>query len=409
MKILQISDIHWKNRKKWNDGNNEMKNRFIEDVKEYVEINGKIDYVFICGDIVFKGEDDEYILAGDYIDKICEAAGCTNEDVFTVPGNHDLNRKAEGSKLREMLNIALADEERNNNFLDEVILKSSELRNAQFKAFEAYNRFAKKFLCGEELMEQCVQNLGDISEEGKLYYHERLSMSVGNFTVCIRGVNTALNCDAWDWNTDDPKGHKNILPRRAYVLDEDKKQEVRIFMGHHPLPFLTSNKEVEDYLNRHYHIQIFGHVHKQNVEGQNHVRVQSGAFDPPSAEFYKPIYNILEINEKDDTHIVVKGTSQIWRGNKFQQYSEGCFEKEIEIEKNENKWRQPVMVPEKKIDKRSIKFKFIRLENRTTYFNKVAGVQFEPNKERSDYDICLDFLAAVEKAGKLDELNKIMG
>ena len=413
MKILQISDIHWKKRRKWSDENKGMKSRFIEDIKEYVEINGNIDYVFICGDIVFKGEREEYELAEKYINKICETAGCTNDEVFVVPGNHDLNRKVEGAALREMLNVALADEGRNNDFLDEVILRSPELRNAQFKAFEAYNTFAKKFLCGEELMDQCVQKQGTINEEGNLYYHERLPKLVGDFSVSVRGVNTALNCDAWDLNIEKAQGHKQILPRRAYVLDEEKKQEIRILIGHHPIQFLTSSKEVDDYLNQHYHIQFFGHVHKQCVEGNNCIRILSGAFDPPNDkdqhEYYKPVYNIIEINKKDDTHIVVKGRSQIWKNFRFEEYENGSFEKEIEIEKNENKWKQPAMVQEKEIDKRSIKFKFIKLENRANYFNKVSSVHFEPDMARSEYDNCLDFLAALEKAGKLEELNIIMG
>lgn len=412
MTILQISDIHWTKRRKWNEDFKGMKDRFIKDVNEYKEKYGAFDYVFICGDIVFKGKAEEYVLAEEYIQKICEAAGCTFNDVFVVPGNHDLIRDAQGHDKREMLNIALTDPNRGNAFLDEVILKSKEMREAQFRAFEDYNDFAKIHLCSEEVMDECLQGKDDIQQDGRLYYHEQLAKKVGRFSVSIQGVNTALNCDIWDWNAEKLMGHKQILPRRSYLLDEERKQEVRILMGHHPLPFLIEDKEMEDYLNSHYHIQLFGHVHEQNVEGDNYVRVQSGAFDPPkdkkAPERYKPVYNIIELMEKDDTHVIVKGNAQIWDGSKFVAYDEGSFEKVIEIEPDMNRWEQPTVPKTTDIDKRGIKFKFIKLDNRIAFYDKVAGVNFVVNAGRSEYDNCLDFLDAVEKAGKLGELNNLI-
>ncbi len=91
-----------------------MKDRFIKDVNEYKEKYGVFDYVFICGDIVFRGTSEEYELTEKYIQIICESAGCTTNDVFVVPGNHDLKRDAIGHEMREMLNIALTDPDRCN-------------------------------------------------------------------------------------------------------------------------------------------------------------------------------------------------------------------------------------------------------------------------------------------------------
>ena len=74
--------------------------------------------------------------------------------------------------------------------------------------------------------------------------------------------------------------------------------------------------------------------------------VQSGAFDPPKGEKmknYLPVYNIIEISQKDATHVVVKGISQIWDKNKFVEYKSGSFVKEIIVERNVNKWDTPRM------------------------------------------------------------------
>lgn len=412
MKILQISDIHWTKRKPWNDDFAGMKSRFLIDIKEYIEAENEIDYIFICGDIAFKGMTEEYDKALEYIDKICKIIDCTRQEVFVVPGNHDLNRNAAGCKTREMIDASLAFAPNNDCFLDDVVLKSGSLRKDLFAAFTDYNTFANKFFCQEELMNKCITGKIDdtIEDSDELFYETRLPKKVGDIDVYIRGVNTALNCDQWDRNEENKDGHTQMLPCRAYVMENERKQELRIIMGHHPIPFLTSGAEVKEYLDNHYHIQLFGHVHKQYVGDGNCVMVQSGAFDPPKGsktENYLPVYNIIEITQKDSTHVMVKGNSQIWDKNKFVDYKKGSFEKEIEVERNLNKWGTPKNAMEE-IDKRNLKFRYMDRDDRTSFFNKVSGIHFAPNTEKTEPDNCLDFLAEVEKMGKLAELNELM-
>lgn len=419
IRILQISDIHWKKRKKWDADFPGMKARFLVDLEDYHKAKGNIDYVFVCGDVAFKGAKDEYDEAKEYIEKICKIVGCTDEQVFVVPGNHDLNRKAAGANVREMMNAALSCEGRNKDFFEEAVLKTTTLKESAYRAFECYYEFSTHYLCQETVMGKCLQSKGDeaITDDDNLYYHERLSKKEGDFNISVRGVNTALNCDEWDYNEENKEGHKQFLPRRAYIMDDVKKQEIRIFMGHHPLEFLTNKEEIEQYLNNHYHIQFFGHVHEQKVHERNRqvgnfVRLYSGAFDPPkdnkAPERYKPIYNLVEIEQKDAGHIHVTGESQIWETNRFVKYEEGCFEKEIEVEQAKNKWEKNAMAEQTPIDARSIKIKYMRLDNRTYFFDKISGVDFKPQSGRSETDNCLDFLDKVEKMGKLVELKDKM-
>lgn len=411
MKILQISDIHWTKRNHWNANFPGMKARLLVDIKEFIEAGNEIDYIFICGDIAYKGIKEEYEKALAYIDDICKIIGRTREDVFVVPGNHDLNRSAPGHQTREMINASLAFEPNNEAFLDDVLLKNGVLRKDLFAAFTDYNVFAGNFFCKEEVMNKCItgKESDAIDDSDKLYYEEKLSKKVGDIDVTIRGVNTALNCDGWDWNEDNQKGHRQMLPHRAYVMEKEEKQVLRIIMGHHPLPFLTSGEEVKDYLDNHYHIQLFGHVHIQSIDDGNCVSVQSGALDPPKGgknDKYLPVYNIIEISQKDATHVVVKGKSQIWDTNKFVNNNAGSFEKVITVERNVNKWgTQRMETPE--IDKRAVKFKFMKQDDRTSYFNKIAGVDFEPSGN-NEYDNCLEFLSVLEKMNKLAKLNELL-
>lgn len=411
MKILQISDIHWTKRKHWNADFPGMKARFLVDIQEYIEAGNEIDYIFICGDIAFKGIKEEYDKALEYIDNICRIIGRTREDVFIVPGNHDLNRDAPGHQTRELIDAALAFAPNNERFLDDVVLKNASLRNDLYAAFADYNAFAGNFFCKEYVMNKCItgEATDTIADSDKLFYEEKLSKKVGDIDVTIRGVNTALNCDRWDCNEENEEGHKQMLPHRAYVMEKEEKQVLRILMGHHPLPFLTSCDAAKDYLDNHYHIQLFGHVHIQTIGDGNSVMVQSGAFDPPKGgknDKYLPVYNIIEISQKDATHVIVSGNSQIWDKTKFVENTEGCFEKEIVVERNINKWGA-VKMKKQEIDKRAVKFKFMKQDDRTSYFNKIDGVTFTPSAE-TENDNCLEFLTLLEKMGKLAELNKLM-
>lgn len=412
MKILQLSDIHWTKRRSWNEDFSGMKSSFKKEMNDYRNAGGMIDYIFICGDIAFKGSKEEYDEARNYIKEICTIFDCDDKDVFIVPGNHDIDRRSEGSAVREILNAALSFQPSNNYFLDEVILKHPEMRKSLYGAFKEYYEFAKTYLCHEEVMGKCLDGeFKEITDDDKMYYHNTLAKKVGDIVVSIRGVNTALNCDSQDWNEGYSEGHKQLLPKRAYIMDRVNKQEIRIIMGHHPLEFLTNNDEVEDYLNKNYHIQLFGHVHVQNVMGDNYVKVLSGAFDPPkdkkNPNKYRPVFNIIELTPKDDTHITIKGTAQIWGTNSFVDYDEGCFKKDIEIDINDNKWKKKYK-NEEELDLRTIKFHFLELDNRTSFFDKINGLVFSPLPSKSDYDNCLDFLEEVERQGKMGELKELI-
>ena len=408
MKILQISDIHWKVCSKWEENFAEMKVRFLDDMQQYRKKYGRIDYLFICGDIAFKGCKDEYDLAADYISEICKAIGCEKEDVFVVPGKHDLNRKAEGNEKRQMLNHALAFDAANEKYL-KTILKEAHLAKMQYEPFRDYNEFAKEYICHEHLMNKCLSS-GEtlmLNDNDQMCYHAPLKKE-GDFKVSITGVNTALNCDEYDWNDVKKEGHMQMLPRRAYYTDEISKQEIKIIMGHHPISYLTSKDAVQEYLDHHYHIQLFGHVHELYYEGENSVRILSGAFDPPKdkkdPDKYRPTYNIIEMKQTGRDKVKVSVETQIWEKTQFKAYEKSPFEKDIRIELDVNKWENEKTMENSEIDAFVIKKKYIGRPDRTSFFKKMKGIEFSPIKGNSQVDDCLDFVDRVEETGRLQEL-----
>lgn len=83
MKILQLSDIHWSKTSSMLD---EYKN-LRDDMEEYLEAYMKLypekfDYIFICGDIAFSGENEQYEKVKAYIMRLCEIVGCSSSPFY---------------------------------------------------------------------------------------------------------------------------------------------------------------------------------------------------------------------------------------------------------------------------------------------------------------------------------------
>src|SRR5213078_2573084 len=54
--------------------------------------------VLVTGDVAFSGatrKDDEYECASRCLDVVGEAAGLTRQDIFVIPGNHDVQRNVD--------------------------------------------------------------------------------------------------------------------------------------------------------------------------------------------------------------------------------------------------------------------------------------------------------------------------
>ena len=100
---LQLSDIHY-NPQGDNSMSLHMRERLLEFLSsEIIDKYGKIDKLFITGDLRFApAQDDEETNAQIISDFIMDVARAINisstEDIIIVPGNHDLNRKYFGRR-----------------------------------------------------------------------------------------------------------------------------------------------------------------------------------------------------------------------------------------------------------------------------------------------------------------------
>ena len=92
--LLHLSDIHFRKPYCLNpeiDRDRQVRTSIINDAINLCERLGSVNAILITGDIAYHGDPEEYDVAKEWFDKISKATGCEPSNVYTVPGNHDIN------------------------------------------------------------------------------------------------------------------------------------------------------------------------------------------------------------------------------------------------------------------------------------------------------------------------------
>ena len=93
MRWLHLSDLHFQF-----DGftfqTDTLRSTLVTKIKKEIELGGKIDYIFITGDIFHKGNTDKESIAEikKLVSDIRQVSRCDKDKVIICPGNHDLER-----------------------------------------------------------------------------------------------------------------------------------------------------------------------------------------------------------------------------------------------------------------------------------------------------------------------------
>lgn len=103
IRILQISDIHWRESLKNLDTFKLIQDGLIDDLKRAKKKGMTFDRILICGDVAFSGAKVQYKRAKDYIQDLCRETGCEEDNVYVVPGNHDKYWYAPPKEMREFM------------------------------------------------------------------------------------------------------------------------------------------------------------------------------------------------------------------------------------------------------------------------------------------------------------------
>lgn len=290
-----VSDIHFSGTSgsSVHDLDADVRNELLRDAAGLVRRLGSVAGALVTGDIAFSGQRAEYNRAGVWLGEFCRAIGCPEESVWLVPGNHDVDRKIAKSKLTKTLHksirakhgFALDDEIRE-------ILTDDQSAEALLAPLVEYNAFAARFQCA--------------ISAAKPFWERDLYLSCGT-TVRLRGI-----CSVLVSNDEDIKG--NLVLGSAQVSVQRSDGVVYVTLCHHPPDWVQDQDAVLNHLEAKVHLQLFGHKHAQRVQAiNNRLRVTAGAMHPERGDLaWEPIYNVIEIERRDDEHLVVRVFQRIW-------------------------------------------------------------------------------------------------
>ncbi|MFT3686377.1 MAG: metallophosphoesterase [Phycisphaerales bacterium] len=282
--FLHISDIHFHYRKSASahDPDKDLRNELLRDIRKTGSGLGEFAGILIAGDVAFSGVDDEYRMAKEWIDQLRAATGCREDRVWTVPGNHDIDRSAfdKSPGMRDLRSKLRTEPE---NQLDEALrtkLEDPLYASALFAPLKEYNRFAAPYNC-------------DVSASKPHWEHAVLVLNDGT-RLKLRGVTSPLVSDSSDSDKVDAK--KLVLGKFQAVCSREDGVEYLV-MCHHPPEWLRDGEIVDRTLTSRAHLQLFGHKHSQRVyRKDDSLVIHAGALQPDrSEEGWEPRFNFITL------------------------------------------------------------------------------------------------------------------
>lgn len=228
IKILHISDIHL------NGKNSETIRERLSNVAETVKRDvGKIDMIFISGDLVNDGKDESYEILYPILNNfITVQLGLPLDKIVMVPGNHDIDRDAENDRLEKSI-----DEDASNILSDEYLFPIYKKKILAFEKFR--NKFSK-------------------------YQTGVLSVKRINSVICVE-LDSALFAS----QSRTEHGSLYISTKELEKIPDISNSDsaaISIACIHHPMTYLTdlNRKNVEAHLVKKIDILLHGHVHDED-------------------------------------------------------------------------------------------------------------------------------------------------
>lgn len=293
--LVHLSDIHFTGSSgvSVHDLDADVRNELLRDAAALTKELGGATGVLVTGDIAFSGQRVEYDRAASWLVEFCRAVGCPEENVWVVPGNHDVDRKIANSKITKTFHESIRAKQ--GPALDKElreILSDDQSANALLAPLTEYNTFAARFQCS--------------LSAAKPYWERDLPLPCGTI-IRLRGL-----CSALVSNQDDAKN--NIVLGSAQVSVHRLDGVEYVTLCHHPPDWLLDQDTVVTHLESKVRIQLFGHKHQQRVQKINEtMRITAGAMHPErDGVDWDPIYNVIEIARRDDARLGVRLFQRRW-------------------------------------------------------------------------------------------------
>jgi len=220
------------------------------------------DAIFVTGDLAYDGRD--YAHAERWLERLVVALGMSTGDVFVVPGNHDVDLRADADRSVARL---LRELREGDDSLDES-LRSAEDRALLARRFERFSQVASHFGSGPELF----------------WMHKR---DVRGTKVRLVGLNTALLF------TGKENGALRVGAEQLSLLDAPTGELV-IALSHHPFDtrWLADANPAAVASSTHAHVHLFSASHAQDAtpsSRETRIGAGGGLSGEARAEFH---YNL---------------------------------------------------------------------------------------------------------------------
>ncbi|MCY6356011.1 metallophosphoesterase [Clostridium sp. ZS2-4] len=288
LSFIHLSDIHFvKSSNDPSDIDKDLREAIINDL----EINGRenlknVAGILVTGDIAFSGNIEEYEIAKEYLNRVCDVFHIKPSDVYCVPGNHDVNQNVVNSSDLIFAAQNAVDEKETIDDADKTFSKyiSDNNFNALFKPIDEYNEFAKRFEC-------------DISAD-KIFWQKDFVLEE-NLKLRVVGINSSFLSNRTDHQKDKPDRLMYIGQAQIPCYETDV---ATLLMCHHPPQCWKFKDHILQRINKRADIQLYGHMHSQSVEIMDENAIlYSGAVHPTRTVDWLPRYNWITISSKTET------------------------------------------------------------------------------------------------------------
>ena len=249
-----MTGLTWLHLSDWHQKGSEFDRQVVfsallKDIRERTKINPeleKIDFVIFSGDVAFSGKPEEYQAAKEqFFQPILNALGLKPNQLFIVPGNHDLDRD-EFRLLPRELTKPLASEKDVQKWLTD-----DRGRFRLLEPFQAFASFVREYT----------------GQEPPDYVNVR-RIKIGKKEIALLGLNSAWICG----RNKDKIGDKGFVivgePQIHGILEGISDADLKIVVLHHPFDWLTEFdcNRIETRIMQGCDFILRGHQHKPKVE-----------------------------------------------------------------------------------------------------------------------------------------------
>lgn len=271
---LHLSDIHFGHGSKaYVPHQQDLIRQIVKDVSQVITTSDipAPQAIIVTGDIAYSGGilrgAREYAEAEDLVSDLRKAIGLSSP-VFTVPGNHDVQRTQPTERNAWRMLHALRDSNDSYN-LDEAIAETADGGDASIlkQRFSNYADFCSR--------------IGSPSASGpEGFWTHRVDISADTRIVLV-GFNTAVLS-----NDDSDFGKLNVSHATTTAAAADiQPTDLVILLTHHPISWLDQSdiNHVNQKLRRDIHIHMHGHIHGADTQrvrygtGETLITVTAGA------------------------------------------------------------------------------------------------------------------------------------